>query len=87
MSSGKTKVKNKIDFFYFAEFFSGKSYLRGPWFLTPPEVPGSGNRFFYRQELMMSTVRESSPIIAVVGRCAVLDYTEYTTSNSIIQSN
>lgn len=59
-------------------YFSGKSYFRGPWFLTPPEVPGSGNRFFYRQELMLSTVHDISPIIAVVGRCAVLDYMDYT---------
>lgn len=46
--------------------------------MTPPEVPGTGNRFFYRQELMLSTVQDISPIIAVVGRCAVLDYNEYT---------
>lgn len=49
--------------------------------LTPPEVPGTGSRFFYRQELMLSTVQETSPLVAVVGRCAVLEYSEYTTGN------
>lgn len=42
-------------------------------------MPGTANRFFYRQELMQSTVIDTSPIIAIVGRCAVLDYREYTT--------
>ncbi|XP_055708043.1 protein polybromo-1 isoform X1 [Phlebotomus papatasi] len=57
----------------------GKSFFRGPWLLTPPEVPCAGNRLFYRQEVMLSTLQESSPLIAIVGRCSVLDYVEYTT--------
>lgn len=58
-------------------FHSEKSFFRGPWFLTPPEVPGTANRFFYRQELMLSTVHDTSPIVGVVGRCAVLEYNDY----------
>lgn len=57
-----------------------KCFFRGPWFLTPPEVPGTANRFFYRQELLLSTVVETSPIVGVVGRCAVLEYNDYITS-------
>lgn len=60
--------------------FSNKSYFRGPWLLTPPEIPGTGNRFFYRQELMLSTLQETNPIVAIVGRCAVLEMAEYATS-------
>lgn len=60
--------------------YSGKTFFRGPWLLTPPEVPGTSSRFFYRQELMLSTVQETSPMVAVVGRCAVLDHAEYSTS-------
>lgn len=56
---------------------SGKSYIKGPWLLLPPEVPGTANRYFYRQELMLSTTHDISPTIAVVGRCAVLEYSEY----------
>lgn len=59
---------------------SNKSYFRGPWLLTPPEIPGTGNRFFYRQELMLSTLQETNPIVAIVGRCAVLEMSEYTNS-------
>lgn len=75
-------MKKIFNFFLFlfvetCEFFSGKSYIKGPWLLLPPEVPGSANRYFYRQELMLSTTNDISPTIAVVGRCAVLEYNEY----------
>lgn len=30
---------------------------------------------------MLSTVQETSPIVAVVGRCAVLEYSDHSTSN------
>lgn len=50
----------------------------------PPEVPGTANRFFYRQELMQSTVVDASPIIAIVGRCSVLDFRDYTLSKNLI---
>lgn len=63
---------------------SEKSFFRGPWFLTPPEVPGTANRFFYRQELMLSTVHDTSPIVGVVGRCAVLEYNDYISSKELI---
>lgn len=65
-------------------YFSGKSFFRGPWLLTPPEVPGTSNRFYYRQELMLSTVQETNPIVGIVGRCAVLDLPEYTSCKQII---
>lgn len=55
----------------------GKSYIKGPWLLLPPEVPGSSSRLFYRQELLLSTTQDINPTIAVVGRCSVLEYNEY----------
>ncbi|KNC29730.1 hypothetical protein FF38_05210 [Lucilia cuprina] len=65
---------------------NNKSYFRGPWLLTPTEItpplstqPPMGKPF-YRQELLLSTVEEISPIIAVVGRCAVLEYQDFITS-------
>lgn len=57
---------------------SGKSYFKGPWLLTPPEVPGTANKYFYRQELILSTTQDISPTIAIVGRCAVLEGNEFT---------
>lgn len=63
---------------------SGKTFFRGPWLLTPPEISGTLNRLFYRQELLLSTVQDTSPMVAVVGRCAVSEYSEYTSSTYII---
>lgn len=82
MSNININIKSTYSYVYlkFKIIFSGKSYFRGPWLLTPPEIHGVYNRLFYRQEVMLSTVQETSPIIAIVGRCAVLDFDEYTTS-------
>lgn len=33
----------------------------------------------YRQEVFLSTVQETTPTIAIVGRCTVLEYLEYST--------
>uniref|UniRef100_A0A1B0G2F8 Polybromo-1 n=1 Tax=Glossina morsitans morsitans TaxID=37546 RepID=A0A1B0G2F8_GLOMM len=64
---------------------NNKSYFKGPWLLAPNEItpplpsqPPLGKPF-YRQELLVSTVEEITPVIAIVGRCAVLEYQEYIT--------
>uniref|UniRef100_A0A182Q1C5 Polybromo-1 n=1 Tax=Anopheles farauti TaxID=69004 RepID=A0A182Q1C5_9DIPT len=57
----------------------GKILFRGPWLLTPPEVPGTISRMFYRQEVLLSTIQETTSAVAIVGRCAVLDQSEYIT--------
>uniref|UniRef100_A0A182SV47 Protein polybromo-1 n=1 Tax=Anopheles maculatus TaxID=74869 RepID=A0A182SV47_9DIPT len=57
----------------------GKVLFRGPWLLTPPEVPGTISRLFYRQEVLLSTIQETTSAVAIVGRCAVLDQNEYIT--------
>ncbi|XP_052893042.1 protein polybromo-1 [Anopheles moucheti] len=57
----------------------GKILFRGPWLLTPPEVPGTISRLFYRQEVLLSTIQETTSAVAIVGRCAVLDQSEYIT--------
>ncbi|KAH8243896.1 hypothetical protein KR032_011238 [Drosophila birchii] len=59
---------------------NGKSYFKGPWLLPPSETtPGLGKQFF-RQELLLSTVEEVSPVVGIVGRCAVLEYAEFISS-------
>jgi protein polybromo-1 len=59
----------------------GKSFFRGPWLLTPSELPASilAGRMQYRQEVFLSTVQETTPTIGIVGRCCVLEVDEYTT--------
>ncbi|XP_017463776.1 PREDICTED: protein polybromo-1-like, partial [Rhagoletis zephyria] len=56
---------------------SNKSYFKGPWLLAPNEIVSPLNKQFYRQEILLSTVEDISPLIAIVGRCAVLEYAEY----------
>lgn len=58
-------------------FFSGKCYFRGPWFVTPPEIPPIPGRMFYKQEVFLSTVEDTNPLVSIIGKCAVLDYNDY----------
>lgn len=46
----------------------------------PTEVPHTPTKLFYKQELFLSTVDGTHPIVAIVGKCAVLDYGEYICS-------
>ncbi|KAK9745833.1 BAH domain [Popillia japonica] len=58
----------------------GKCYFRGPWFVTPPEVPLMPNRTFYKNELFLSTLEDTNPLVGIMGKCSVLDYNEYISS-------
>ncbi|XP_076249117.1 protein polybromo isoform X1 [Calliopsis andreniformis] len=58
----------------------GKCYFKGPWLLMPAEVPHTPTKLFYKQELFLSTVDGTHPIVAIVGKCSVLDYGEYICS-------
>ncbi|XP_070490387.1 protein polybromo-1 isoform X4 [Chironomus tepperi] len=59
----------------------GKSFFRGPWILTPTELPPMvlANHLQFRQEVFLSTVQETTPTIGIVGKCCVLEVDEYTT--------
>lgn len=59
---------------------NGKSYFKGPWLLAPSETTPALGKQFYRQELLLSTVEDISPVIGIVGRCAVLEYAEFINS-------
>ncbi|XP_044019978.1 protein polybromo-1 isoform X3 [Aphidius gifuensis] len=55
----------------------GKCYFRGPWLLTPSEILHLPTKLFYKQELFLSIIECEHPIVAIVGKLAVLDYGEY----------
>ncbi|KAF5301597.1 hypothetical protein FQR65_LT08902 [Abscondita terminalis] len=55
----------------------GKCYFRGPWFVTPPEIPHSPSRLFYKQEVFLSSLEDTNPLVSIVGKCCVLDYNDY----------
>ncbi|OXU25338.1 hypothetical protein TSAR_015577 [Trichomalopsis sarcophagae] len=56
------------------------STKEGPWLLGPTEITHAPSKLFYKQELFLSTVDATHPIVAIVGKCAVLDYGEYICS-------
>lgn len=39
--------------------------------MTPVEVPGTSARSFYRQELMLSTVQDTSPMVRSLKRSQI----------------
>lgn len=57
------------------------AYFHGPWYVTPTEISGQAlaNRVFYRQEVFLSSIEDTNPLMSVVGKCAVLDFNDYTT--------
>ena len=55
------------------------AYFHGPWYVTPTEIAHAPNRLFYRQEVFLSSIEDTNPLLSVVGRCTVLDFNDYTT--------
>ena len=64
----------------------GKGFFHGPWFVTPQEIHSSGaapGRQYFRQEVFLSSIEDTNPLLAITGRCHVMDPQEYMTSEYI----
>merc|ERR1712142_68312 len=55
------------------------AYFHGPWFVTPVEIPSQIGRTFYKAEAFLSSISDSNPLLSVVGKCSVLDMSDYCT--------
>ncbi|KDR13747.1 hypothetical protein L798_12146, partial [Zootermopsis nevadensis] len=55
----------------------GMCFFRGPWLVTPPEIPHAPTRLFYKQEVFLSTLEDTNTIDSLMGKCAVLEHGEY----------
>lgn len=55
----------------------GLCFFRGPWLVTPPEIPHAPTRLFYKQEVFLSTLEDTNTVDSIVGKCAVLEHGEY----------
>ncbi|KAJ8985335.1 hypothetical protein NQ317_008366 [Molorchus minor] len=55
----------------------GKCYFRGPWFITPTDIPYTPGKLFYKQEVFLSSLEDTNPIVSIIGKCAVLEYNDY----------
>ncbi|XP_050685082.1 protein polybromo-1 isoform X2 [Leptidea sinapis] len=54
-----------------------KCYFRGPFLIFPSEVANVINKPFYKQEVLLTTMHDTSPLVGIVGKCSVLDYDDY----------
>lgn len=54
-----------------------KCYFRGPFLIFPSEVANVISKPFYKQEVLLTTMLDTSPLVGIVGKCAVLDYEDY----------
>ncbi|XP_049880509.1 protein polybromo-1 isoform X2 [Pectinophora gossypiella] len=54
-----------------------KCYFRGPFLIFPSEVSNIISKPFYKQEVLLTTMHDTSPLVGIVGKCAVLDYDDY----------
>lgn len=56
---------------------NGCAFYHGPWFVTPQEVQHPPTRLFFKQEVFLSSIEDTNPLLSVIGHCAVLDYKDY----------
>lgn len=54
-----------------------KCYFRGPFLIFPSEVANIINKPFYKQEVLLTNIHDTSPLVGIVGKCSVLDYEDY----------
>ncbi|XP_054712195.1 LOW QUALITY PROTEIN: protein polybromo-1-like [Uloborus diversus] len=58
---------------------TGNAFYHGPWFVTPQEVQHPPTRLFFRQEVFLSSIEDTNPLLSVIGHCAVLENKDYCT--------
>ncbi|CAH1167174.1 unnamed protein product [Phyllotreta striolata] len=75
VADGGKQVVAQIDSIW--ETKDGKCYFRGPWFISPSEVPHNPNRMFYKNEIFLSSLEDVSPIVSIIGRCHVLELNDW----------
>lgn len=45
--------------------------------MLPADVPHPPNKLFYKQEILLSTLENTNEVSQIVGKCAVLEHSEY----------
>lgn len=57
------------------------AYFHGPWFVTQggDELMHMTNHPFYPRESFISTIQDTNPLLSIVGRCCVLEVSDYKT--------
>lgn len=56
----------------------GNPYFHGPWFVQQAELPPNTMGSFYPQEVFLSSIEDTNPLLSICERCAVIDVNDYT---------
>ncbi|KAG6449065.1 protein polybromo-1 isoform X3 [Manduca sexta] len=75
VTDGGKQVIAQVDTIW--ETGDNKCYFRGPFLVFPSEVANIINKPFYKQEVLLTTMHDTSPLVGIVGKCSVLDYDDY----------
>ncbi|CAG9569241.1 unnamed protein product [Danaus chrysippus] len=75
VTDGGKQILAQVDTIW--ETGDNKCYFRGPFLIFPSEVSHIINKPFYKQEVLLTTMHDTSPLVGIVGKCAVLDYDDY----------
>ncbi|XP_056638138.1 protein polybromo-1 isoform X1 [Diorhabda sublineata] len=75
VADGGKQIIAQIDSIW--ETKDGKCYFRGPWFIQPTDIPHNPTRLFYKQEVFLSSLEETSPIVSIIGKCHVLELSDW----------
>ncbi|CAG2166349.1 unnamed protein product [Oppiella nova] len=57
----------------------GMCFFHGPWFVQQPELPPLLYKSFYLQEVFLSSIEDTNPLLSICERCAVIEYKDYIT--------
>ncbi|XP_054159382.1 protein polybromo-1-like isoform X2 [Oppia nitens] len=55
----------------------GNAYFHGPWFVQQPELPPLIFKSFYEQEVFLSSIEDTNPLLSICERCAVVEYKDF----------
>ncbi|GAB6031247.1 hypothetical protein CHUAL_009055 [Chamberlinius hualienensis] len=53
------------------------AFFHGPWFVTPQEITHPPTRLFHKQEVFLSSIEDTNPLLSVTGRCYVMELDDY----------
>lgn len=57
----------------------GNAFFHGPWFVQPRELPLSISRMFYPNEVFLSSIEDTNPLLSICDKCSVLEFKDYIT--------
>ncbi|XP_053202089.1 protein polybromo-1-like isoform X2 [Panonychus citri] len=57
----------------------GNAFFHGPWFVQPRELHSATSRMFYPQEVFLSSIGDTNPLLSICDKCSVLEVKDYIT--------